>query len=240
MSARKKAPPTPSEQVAEISAQRMALAVERATARSEMERAYDALGVAEPLGPNAAGRPMVRPLPEGQLSIAERLQTAGELRRIGQDHEPIEPIKAEAAELWQVIKDNGPAIVELDGSMKRLADEIEALEARHRDYFVKLAEEGSRAAEAQVDKLLEAFDETTQALNDMWGRWGRVSIGVSTRDLSHIRRELQEARRECFWPGRSEENWRARKAAEQAPAGARLSNRDSQGPAAEPLLESIG
>jgi hypothetical protein len=211
MSARKK-DPNPAERVDEISAQRMKLAVEKATARSEVERAYDALGVAEPLGPHAAGRPVVRPLPEGQLSIVERRQRAEEQQALGRDHEAFEAIVKDEASLGAKIRANGPRTVALEGAMRTLAEEIEAVEAEHRGFFVKLAEEGAGAAEAQIDALLKALDATTEVLQDTWGRWNRVSIPVSSRDLAHVRRELEETRRECCWPQRSEAAYRSREA----------------------------
>jgi hypothetical protein len=212
MAPRSKASPNPAEQVDEIQKQRMGLAVEKATAQSELERSYDALGIGEPLGPNTAGRPTVRPLPAGELSIVERRQIAEEAQALGRDHEPFEVIAKDEGELGAKIRANGPRTVALEGAMRTLAEEIEAVEAEHRGFFVRLAEEGAGAAEAQIDALLKALDATTQVLQDTWGRWNRVSIGVSTRDLAHVRRELEETRRTCCWPQRSEAAYRSREA----------------------------
>jgi hypothetical protein len=108
--------------------------------------------------------------------------------------------------------------------METLKREKAALEAEHRDYFIAKAEEGSRGGEAQLDKLLAVFDETSAVLGDMWSRWTRVDMRTSTNDLDHIRRELEKVGTECCWPGRTEANYRQ---SQQAPPGARVSNAEA-------------
>jgi hypothetical protein len=249
MAPRKKASPTPDEQVAGVQAQRVALAVELSTTRSEMERAYDALGIAEPLGPNERGQATVRPLPEGQLSIVERRQAAEEAQALGRDREPFEAIAKDEADLGVTIRVNRPRIAALEGAVKTLAAEIEALEARHRDYFVMVAEEGSRGGEEQLDKLIAMFDETQAVLGDMWGRWTRVGVPVATDDLGDLRGRLLAVKRECCWPGESEARYREslqRRAREAADAGGGVTPSESgrrvigsSAPKRDPLIELI-
>jgi hypothetical protein len=166
--------PSPEALIAELQKQRVALAVECATARSEMERAYDALGIAEPTGPNERGQATVRPLPEGQLTTKERRQIAGELRRLGRDHEPLEEIDAEERELSGVIKANGPAITELEGSMARLAADIETIEETHIEWFARKAHESSLAEVEKRTVARSAVMEAFEAREDAKHRWLKV------------------------------------------------------------------
>ena len=177
----RKASPTPAEQVDERSAQREKLTADLATAMSETERAYDRLGVAEPTGPNVRGACTVRPLPEGELTILERRQQAEEARALGREHEPFDLIAADEADLVQKIQVNGPRVKALEGAIKTLADEIGPLEVQHRDFFIGLGEQGSREAEAQLDKLLAFIAETKPVVDGMWSAWTRVGIPVKMR-----------------------------------------------------------
>jgi hypothetical protein len=207
MAARKK-DPTPGEQIEALEGLRAEKEARRDGAQTALSNAYDMLGQAES-GPNISHPGPPRPPADGSPTIPERLRAAKRMEELDREHEPFEAIREAAGELQNVIKISRETVEATTDAISTLTDEIATLRAEHRAYFVGLAEAGSAAADAQLDRLLTTFEETVKVLKDTWGRWGLVGIPVSATDLAHARLELQEVRRECCWPCRSEAAYRA-------------------------------
>lgn len=225
MTARKKAPEA---LIAERETRHAELAKERDAARKAVEAAHAILGMYE-RGPNTVGLGTLHEPPEGTLTIPERQRRAEEAVDLERDHEPFEEILAAEAEAHRAIRDNARKVVSKSGSMETLTREIADLRVEHRGHFIACAEEGSTGAEAQLDRLLAEFDTTVELLKGAWGRWSEVGIPVSTNDLAHVRHELEEVRRECCWPRRSEAAYRGQPKTSLSVSEAR-----------EPLIELIG
>ncbi len=222
MAPRRKA--SPGEQIEALEALKAEKATKRDGAQTALSSALDMLGVPE-TGPNILHPGPPRPPADGSLTIPERLKAAKRLDELGREHESFEEIHAAAAELHNIIKISRETVEATGGAIVTLDDEVATLRAAHRDYFVELAEEGSAAADAQLDRLLALYEETVGVLKDMWGRWTLVGIPISTNDLAHTRLELQEVRRGCCWPCRSEAAYRASQPTTSPEhTGARMSN----------------
>ena len=198
---------------------------ERGRAQDAVKSAHVLLALPEG-GPNVVHASIPRP-PDGTLTIPERWKAAKWLDELERDHEPFATIKKAEEKLHKAIEAGREKIESPTDAIQTLKDELKQIEADHHDHFRKRAEEGSRSGDAQRDKLLAVFDETTQALGDMWSRWTRVNTPISTRgDLGHIRRELEEVRKGCCWPGHTEANYRE---SQQAPPPApKLTNREAR------------
>jgi hypothetical protein len=168
-------------------------------------------------------------------SYPSRRDDALVLAKLG---EPVEmPDEAEQARLQRSVAD---AKIEQDAIRRaRQQREEERLKiiAGGLPHFDAEAEVSAKAYEALGETLLAAlvdFQAGGQAKGGAWGRSreGRKELGldqmpgVGYHDLGHLRSEITEAIR-CAWPANSEERWREFKAAEQAPPGARLSNREA-------------
>jgi hypothetical protein len=228
----------PAAEIADLKAKQVKIAIERDEARRLMQAAYAALEIPE-RGPNAVGVGTFHKLAPGELTIPERFKAAEAARALEQKHEPLEAIEKDERDAHAALRTNSRRVESLSEAVKTRGEEIEKIEETHIEWLRGLAEAGTSGAEEQMDQLLKVFDATTQALSDWQGRWSRVRqaemrIGgnvtamVSTRELDHIRREIDEYRRR-FWPGLTEARYRG----SQQASPVRPSN-------AEPLAEIIG
>jgi hypothetical protein len=159
-------------------------------------------------------------------SYPDRRDAALMLRRVGETVEL--PDEAEPGRLRRVIdvakEEEGTAL----RTRRRLeADERPKVIAAGLPHFDAQAEESARAYEALGEMALAAlaaFQGGAQAKGGAWRRSydGRRELGVdqipgvSSRDLDHLKREIEDAMRSA-WPGESEDKWREFRAREQAP-----------------------
>jgi hypothetical protein len=243
----------PAELIAELDAQKMALAVQRAEAQREMQAAHDRLGVAE-RGPNESGQGTVRPLPEGEFTIPERRQAAEEAQALGRDHEPLDLIAADEAELGVKIRVNRPRLAALEGAMATLRGEVEAIEDQHVEWFARKAH-GLSVAEVETRTVARAaLMDAFQARQDARAAWARVnkarlrlgwnSLGeVPADDLASTISGFDASGRFKPWPKGRRLDGERELAVAWSPEqwqGTRLSNRDASARfGGEPLLETI-
>jgi hypothetical protein len=168
-------------------------------------------------------------------SYPDRREAALTLKKLG-EHADV-PDEAERARLQRSVAD----AVEEQGTIRavRLLRGEERLKiiAAGLPHFDAQAEESARAYGALGEILLAAlaaFQGGAQAKGGAWRRSydGRRELGidqmpgVSSRDLDHLKREIEDAMRSA-WPGESEDKWREFTAREQAPPRARLSNAEA-------------
>jgi len=252
--ARAKKDKTPAELIAELEAQEMRIAVEKAEAQQALANACDLLGVVE-AGPNTRGS--VRAPADGSATIGERRQRAEEGRALGRDHEPLATIAAAEAELRRTITVNRPRIVALEGAMKTLTGEIEAIEDESIEWFARRAHESALAEVEQRKVARAAMMDTFQARQDAHARWSKVnasrrrlgweSLGeVPADDLQSTISGFDASGRHAPWPKGKRPDGEHALAATWSPEhqGARISNREvvasfNRGPASEPLMESL-
>ncbi len=208
MTARKKDEPTPGEQIEALERLRSMKETEKDAAQIALSGAFDLLGVAEG-GPNINHPGPPRPPADGSRSIVERLKAAKHMEELGRDHEPFEEIRAAADELHNIIAACRETIEAKADAIGTLTDEVAQLRAEHRDHFIACNEQGSRAGEAILDEVLAAIDAAKPVVAGMWDGWSRVGIRISRNDeLDNARRVVENIRRECCWPGRSEAAYR--------------------------------
>jgi hypothetical protein len=212
MTPRQKA--SPGEQIAALERLKEQKLAERDAAQTALSGAYDLLGVAEG-GPNIAHPGPPRPPADGSPSIPARLKHAEHMEELDRPHEPFEEIRAAEAELHNVIKAARSTIERKTDATGTLIEEIAALRAEHRAYFIACAEEGSAGAEAQLGKVLEEVDSSIEVLRAAWDGWTLLEIPIATDDaLLHIRLQVEELRRRCCYPRGGKGRWEESKAAE--------------------------
>ncbi|HEY4896457.1 MAG TPA: hypothetical protein VII01_10240 [Solirubrobacteraceae bacterium] len=147
------------------------------------------------------------------------------------------PDEAEQARLQRFVADAKDEQDAIRRARRQREEEREKVIAAGLPFFDAEAEESARALEALGEALLAAladFQAGGLVKGEAWGRLrtGRRELrrdlppGVSSHDLGHLKGTIKDAIR-CAWPGESEERWREFKAREQAPPGARVSNREA-------------
>jgi hypothetical protein len=207
MSARKK-DKSPAELIAELEAQKMRLAVEKAEAQQALGTACDLLGVTES-GPNTRGS--VRMPADGSPTIEERRQRAEEGRALGRDHEPLDLITADEAELGRTITVNRRRIVSLGGAMATLTADVEAVEDTHIEWFARKAHESSLAEVEKRPAARAAMMEVFEARQAAQARWSKIDMsrrrlgwellgGVPADDLAGMISGFDASGRFAPWP----------------------------------------
>jgi hypothetical protein len=58
--------------------------------------------------------------------------------------------------------------------------------------------------DGQVERLIS--HRPVKGLRELSSGWTQLGMPIRTQDLSHVRRELEEVKRSCLWPMRTEAN----------------------------------